>query len=167
MSDLSTQEDLIRSGGGESAINRQREKGRLTARERVAKLVLSNTAPRIGSAETWNARIEKVRSEGMAAIAPAVVERWFTPEFRERQPAVVAGARRIIVLMEHNDKAGGAKFKKACSLPLTGKNAVDVIITDLAVFERPDRHAPFRLIELAPGVSADEVRAKTTARFLF
>jgi len=66
------------------------------APQRIAKLVLSNTAPRIGTAETWNARIEKVRSEGMAAIAPAVVERWFTPEFRERSPEVVASALRTL-----------------------------------------------------------------------
>lgn len=66
------------------------------APQRIAKLVLSNTAPRIGTAETWNARIQKVRSEGMAAIAPAVVERWFTPEFRERSPEVVASALRTL-----------------------------------------------------------------------
>ncbi|TRW15119.1 CoA transferase subunit B [Glacieibacterium frigidum] len=79
---------------------------------------------------------------------------------------LVAGARRIVVLMEHVDKAGGAKFKAACSLPLTGAGVVDVIITDLAVFERADRKgAPFRLIETAPGVSADEVRAKTEAAY--
>ena len=79
---------------------------------------------------------------------------------------LVAGARRIVVLMDHNDKAGGAKFKAACSLPLTGANVVDVIITDLAVFERADRKgAPFRLVETAPGVSRDDVRAKTEASY--
>jgi acyl CoA:acetate/3-ketoacid CoA transferase beta subunit len=68
--------------------------------------------------------------------------------------------------MEHNDKAGGAKFRHACSLPLTGRNAVDMIITDLAVFARPDRAgAPFKLIEMAPGVTPDELRAKTEARY--
>ena len=57
---------------------------------------------------------------------------------------LVAGARRIIVLMDHNDKSGGAKFRKACSLPLTGANVVDMLITDLAVFVRADRGgAPF------------------------
>ena len=80
---------------------------------------------------------------------------------------LVAGARRIIVLMEHNDKAGGSKFCPACTLPLTGKNAVDMIITDLAVFARPDRKgSPFKLIETAPGVSAADVRAKTTAHYI-
>ena len=79
---------------------------------------------------------------------------------------LVAGARRIIVLMDHNDKSGGAKFRKACSLPLTGANVVDMLITDLAVFVRADRGgAPFRLVECATGVSVDEVRAKTEAAF--
>jgi acyl CoA:acetate/3-ketoacid CoA transferase beta subunit len=50
-------------------------------------------------------------------------------------------------------------------LPLTGKNVVDMVITDLAVFHRPDHASPFRLIEMAPGVTADEVAAKTTANY--
>jgi 3-oxoacid CoA-transferase subunit B len=80
---------------------------------------------------------------------------------------LVAGARQIIVLMEHNDKHGGAKFRAACSLPLTGANVVDMLITDLAVFSRADRRgAPFKLVECATGVSADEVRAKTEAAFI-
>ena len=79
---------------------------------------------------------------------------------------LVAGARRIVVLMDHNDKAGGSKFRKSFSLPLTGANVVDVIITDLAVFERADRAgAPFKLVEMAPGVTADELRVKTEAHF--
>ncbi len=79
---------------------------------------------------------------------------------------LVAGARRIIVLMDHNDKSGGAKFRKACSLPLTGANVVDMLITDLAVFARADRRgAAFKLVECAAGVSADQVRAKTEAAF--
>ena len=80
---------------------------------------------------------------------------------------LVAGARQIIVLMEHNDKHGGMKFRAACSLPLTGANVVDMLITDLAVFARADRRgAPFKLVECATGVSADEVRAKTEAAFI-
>jgi 3-oxoacid CoA-transferase B subunit len=79
---------------------------------------------------------------------------------------LVAGTPRILVMMEHTDKAGNAKFVPQCTLPLTGRNVVDVIITDLAVFERADRKgAPFRLVEMAPGVTLDEVKAKTTARF--
>ncbi|MGE4306823.1 MAG: 3-oxoacid CoA-transferase subunit B [Novosphingobium sp.] len=79
---------------------------------------------------------------------------------------LVAGVKKIIVVMEHNAKDGAAKFIPACSLPLTGKNVVDMIITDLAVFSRADHAAPFRLIEIAPGTTAAEVRAKTTAHFL-
>jgi acyl CoA:acetate/3-ketoacid CoA transferase beta subunit len=67
--------------------------------------------------------------------------------------------------MEHNSKDGASKFKPKCELPLTGLNCVDMIITDLAVFERPDRHSPFELIELAPGVTAQEIAAKTTAAY--
>ena len=78
---------------------------------------------------------------------------------------LVAGVKKIIVVMEHVSKNGDAKFIPACTLPLTGKNVVDMIITDLAVFHRPDHSSPFKLIELAPGVSADEVRQKTTAKY--
>ncbi|PZQ60064.1 MAG: succinyl-CoA--3-ketoacid-CoA transferase [Sphingomonas taxi] len=78
---------------------------------------------------------------------------------------LVAGVKKIIVVMEHVAKDGTPKFIPACTLPLTGRNVVDMIVTDLAVFQRPDHDAPFRLVELAPGVSADEVAAKTTARY--
>jgi 3-oxoacid CoA-transferase subunit B len=79
---------------------------------------------------------------------------------------LVAGVKKIIVVMEHNSKDGGAKFIPACTLPLTGKNVVDMIITDLAVFARPDHASPFKLLEMAPGVSADELKAKTTAHYV-
>jgi 3-oxoacid CoA-transferase subunit B len=78
---------------------------------------------------------------------------------------LVAGVRKIIVVMEHVSKNGDPKFIPECTLPLTGKNVVDMIVTDLAVFQRPDHQSSFRLIELAPEVSADEVAAKTTARY--
>ena len=79
---------------------------------------------------------------------------------------LVAGVKKIIVVMEHNSKDGGAKFIPACTLPLTGKNVVDMIITDLAVFARPDHSSPFKLLEMAPGVSAEELKAKTTAHYV-
>ncbi len=80
---------------------------------------------------------------------------------------LVAGTPRIVVMMEHTDKAGRPKFVPACTLPLTGKNCVDVIITDLAIFERADRKgSPFRLVEMAPGVSLEEIRQKTSAHFV-
>ncbi|MEJ5979472.1 3-oxoacid CoA-transferase subunit B [Novosphingobium sp. PS1R-30] len=79
---------------------------------------------------------------------------------------LVAGVKKIIVVMEHNAKDGSAKFIPACTLPLTGRNVVDMIITDLAVFQRADHASPFRLIELAPGIAPAEVREKTTAHYL-
>ena len=78
---------------------------------------------------------------------------------------LVAGVKKIIVVMEHNAKDGSPKFIPACTLPLTGKNVVDMIITDLCVFQRPDHQSPFKLVEMAPGVTADEVAAKSTARY--
>ena len=79
---------------------------------------------------------------------------------------LVAGVKKIIVVMEHNSKDGSPKFIPECTLPLTGKNVVDMIITDLAVFQRPDHDSPFKLIELAPGVTAEDVAAKTTAHYI-
>ncbi|WP_298190425.1 CoA transferase subunit B [Novosphingobium sp.] len=79
---------------------------------------------------------------------------------------LVAGVKKIIVVMEHCAKDGSPKFIPACTLPLTGRNVVDMVITDLAVFARPDHASPFRLIELAPGVSAEDLRAKTTAHYV-
>ena len=78
---------------------------------------------------------------------------------------LVAGVKKIIVVMEHTAKDGSPKFIPACTLPLTGTNVVDMIVTDLAVFHRPDHDSPFKLIELAPGVSAEEVAEKTTAHY--
>ncbi|HWG76527.1 MAG TPA: 3-oxoacid CoA-transferase subunit B [Steroidobacteraceae bacterium] len=78
---------------------------------------------------------------------------------------LVAGVRRVIVVMEHVSKDGSAKFKPRCELPLTGANVVDMLITDLAVFNRASRSEGFALLELAPGVSEAQVRERTTARF--
>jgi 3-oxoacid CoA-transferase/3-oxoacid CoA-transferase subunit B len=79
---------------------------------------------------------------------------------------LVAGVKKIIVVMEHTSKDGSPKFILACTLPLTGKNVVDMIVTDLCVFQRPDHQSPFKLIELAPGVTTDEVKAKTSAAYI-
>jgi 3-oxoacid CoA-transferase subunit B len=78
---------------------------------------------------------------------------------------LVAGVKKIIVVMEHVSKDGSPKFIPECTLPLTGKNVVDMIITDLAVFQRSNHLSPFRLVELAPGVTPDEVREKTAATY--
>ncbi len=79
---------------------------------------------------------------------------------------LVAGVKKIIVVMEHTSKNGDPKFIPACTLPLTGKNVVDMVITDLCVFQRPDHDSPFRLIERAPGVTDEEIAAKTTAHYM-
>ncbi|MBB3764197.1 3-oxoacid CoA-transferase subunit B [Sphingomicrobium lutaoense] len=78
---------------------------------------------------------------------------------------LVAGVKKIIVVMDHVSKSGSPKFIPECSLPLTGKNVVDLIITDLGVFRRKDHDSPFQLVELAPGVTEDEIAEKTTAAY--
>ena len=77
---------------------------------------------------------------------------------------LVAGVRRVIVLMEHVEKGGEPKFKRRCTLPLTGAAVVDLLITDLAVFGI-ERGGGATLLEMAPGTSLEEIRAKTEAGF--
>lgn len=79
---------------------------------------------------------------------------------------LVAGVKKIIVVMDHTAKDGSPKFIPTCTLPLTGRNVVDMIVTDLCVFARADHHSQFRLIELAPGSTIAEVAGKTTASFV-
>lgn len=76
---------------------------------------------------------------------------------------LVAGVKKIVVLMEHTTKDGGAKLLKECRLPLTGKGVVDMVITDLGVFTI-DHHG-MKLVEIAPGVTLEEIMAKTEAHF--
>jgi 3-oxoacid CoA-transferase subunit B len=78
---------------------------------------------------------------------------------------LVAGVKRVVVVMDHTSKEGDPKFKVRCELPLTGTNVVDMLITDLAVFSRRTRKDSFELIEVAPGVTAEEVRRKTPAHY--
>jgi 3-oxoacid CoA-transferase subunit B len=83
---------------------------------------------------------------------------------------LVAGVKKVVVMMEHNSKKGEAKLVKKCDLPLTGKNCIDMIITDLCVLKF-DRSAAggegrFRLLEVAPGVTVEEVQAKTDGEIL-
>ena len=78
---------------------------------------------------------------------------------------LVAGVKRVVVVMEHSAK-DGPKLLKKCNLPLTGENVVDMVVTDLAVFTI-DKHGKdgMALIELADGVTLDEVKSKTEAEF--
>ena len=78
---------------------------------------------------------------------------------------LVAGVKKIVVVMEHTNKAGESKILKKCTLPLTGTQCVDMIVSDLAVFTLERGKTGLKLIELAPGVSLDEVTAKTEAKF--
>ena len=78
---------------------------------------------------------------------------------------LVAGVKRVVVVMEHANKAGQSKILKRCGLPLTGARCVDRVITDLCVFDVDRQRGRLTLIELAPGVSLDEVASKTEAGF--
>ena len=79
---------------------------------------------------------------------------------------LVAGVKRVIAVMEHANKAGKSKILKTCTLPLTGSHCIDMVITDLCVFEIDRKNSQMRLIELAPAVTLDEVKAKTEAGFV-
>ena len=79
---------------------------------------------------------------------------------------LVAGVEKVVVAMEHVTKKGDAKILKECNLPLTGKRCIDMVITDLCVLEMDEQKQRFRLTELAPGVTVDEVLEKTEAEIL-
>jgi 3-oxoacid CoA-transferase B subunit len=79
---------------------------------------------------------------------------------------LVAGVKRVVVLMEHT--AGGKpKLLKRCTLPLTGTGVVDLVVTELGVFEiaRKGQDGSMRLVDIAPEVAVDEIRSKTEAAF--
>jgi 3-oxoacid CoA-transferase len=76
---------------------------------------------------------------------------------------LVAGVRRVVVLMEQGERSGAPKLVQACTLPLTGAGVVDRLITDLGVFDLDRGRRPLTLVDLAPGVTVEEVRAKTGA----
>ena len=78
---------------------------------------------------------------------------------------LVAGVKRVVVTMEHTAK-GAPKIVRQCTLPLTGRRCVDMIITELGVFEMDRAKRRFTLTEIAPGVTVDEVKGKTEAEFL-
>jgi 3-oxoacid CoA-transferase subunit B len=77
---------------------------------------------------------------------------------------LVAGVKRVVVIMDHANKAGKSKLLKTCTLPLTGVGVVDRIVTDLGVFDVKPNGEGLKLVELAPGVELAEVLAKTEAK---
>lgn len=76
---------------------------------------------------------------------------------------LVAGVKKVVVTMDHNAKSGAPKLLKKCSLPLTGVGVVDMVVTDLGVFEINEQG--LTLIELAPDVTVDEIKERTEAGF--
>ena len=80
---------------------------------------------------------------------------------------LVAGVKRCIALFDHTNKRGESKFLKECTLPLTGQSCINMVITDLGVFDREHGQKRFRMRELAPGVTLDEVKAKTQADVVY
>ena len=77
---------------------------------------------------------------------------------------LVAAAKNIIVAMQHTNRKGHSKLLESCSLPLTGVNCINKVVTDLAVLEIRDQ--AFHLVERAPGVSVDEIEAKTAGTLI-
>jgi 3-oxoacid CoA-transferase B subunit len=78
---------------------------------------------------------------------------------------LVAGVRKVVVVMEHTEKTGAPKLLKACTLPLTGVGVVDLVITDLAVFAVDKTKGGLTLLETAPGVGLEDLHARTEAAF--
>jgi len=80
---------------------------------------------------------------------------------------LVAGVKRCIAVFDHTNKRGESKFLKSCTLPLTGQKCIDMVITDLGVFELDTDKGVFYVKELAPDVTADEVKSKTEAALIW
>ena len=105
---------------------------------------------------------------GLEVSAHGDLANWMVPGKMVKGPGgamdLVSGVKRVVVLMEHNAKDGTPKIRTACELPLTGKQVVDLIITDLCAF-KVNKGQGLLLIELNEGVTLDEVKAKTGCEF--
>ena len=109
-----------------------------------------------------------VMGPGLAWAAPAPVQtlaqaRLWLDQLERTPGAKTTGAWPLVAVLEHCNKYGEPKILEQCSLPLTGQGVVDLIISDLAVFAVDKKQGGLTLKELAPGVTLDEVRAKTGA----
>ena len=125
---------------------------------RVDYLVLSNTSARIGTPESWNARIDKVNSEGMASVVPAVIDRWFTPDFQQRVPQQVEQVRRMLqntdptgytancAAVRDMDLRDALSTIKAPTLVIVGKH--DMVTTPQDGKRVAERIAGVRFVEL-------------------
>jgi 3-oxoacid CoA-transferase subunit B len=105
---------------------------------------------------------------GMQVSAEGDLANWLVPGSMVRGMGgamdLVNGARRVVVVMEHRTRGGAPKLVGRCDLPLTGRRVVDRVITDLGVFDVPG--GAFRLVEAAPGVGLEQIRAATAAPVL-
>lgn len=77
---------------------------------------------------------------------------------------LLVGAKKVIVTMSHTSKDGSSKILKACTYPITSTRSIDMILTELAVFEVVDQQ--LRLVEMMPGATIEEIREKTDAEFI-
>jgi 3-oxoadipate enol-lactonase len=130
------------------------------AASRLNKLVLCNTLPKIGTAEGWNARIEKVRAGGVMAVVPETLERWFTPGFRAARPEVIAATARML---EATDREGYAASCAAVRDMDQRHTAAEIRVPTLIVASTEDPVTPPEeeqfLLEQIAGAKYFELKA--------